>query len=234
LADLHLHSCLSPCGDLECSPRAIARHARERGLDMIALTDHNSALNTPSFRTCCLQEGVVPVFGIEATSTEEVHLLCLFETVEQALRLGEILYDALSDIPNNPDLFGDQVYVDAEEFILGEVEKHLTGAVHYSLEAIMEQTLDLGGLFIPAHIDRPVNSISSQLGFLPEAPYSAVEITRPDISLDTCNLPRIANSDAHFLADIGVRCTRYTARSLDFAGLRHALETHRAEPLFSR
>ena len=226
-ADLHLHSCLSPCGDLESSPSAIAATARERGLDMVALTDHNSALNCPAFAQACAAHGLGALFGMEATSREEVHLLCLFETVGQALEMGERLYDRLADVHNIPEKLGDQVYVDVDENILGEVEKHLIGAVDLSVDEIMALVLDRGGLFIPAHIDRTVNSMGSQLGFLPAGAYSAVEVTRSPCPIATYDYPRVCNSDAHFLPDIASRWFAFEANAPDFGGLKSALAANR-------
>ncbi|TVQ38757.1 MAG: PHP domain-containing protein [Spirochaetaceae bacterium] len=226
-ADLHLHSCLSPCGDLECSPSAIAVTAKQRGLDLVALADHNSALNCPAFAEACRREGVAALYGIEATSREEVHLLCLFATVEQALDAGELFYRALADVQNIPAKLGDQVYVDVDENILGAVEKHLVGALDYSVDEICEAVNSRGGLFIPAHIDRSVNSMGSQLGFLPHAPYAAVEVTRSPCPLDTHDYTRICNSDAHFLDDIAMRWFAYEAETVSFAALRDALAAKR-------
>lgn len=149
------------------SPSVIARTAKERGLQMAALCDHNTALNTPAFAAACAAEGLTGIYGMEATTREEAHILCLFETPEAALSLGEFIYELLPEIPNDPEKMGDQVYVDAEENILGEVEKVLMSGADISLEALLEEVHRRGGLFIPAHIDRPVFSIPSQLGFLP-------------------------------------------------------------------
>ncbi|MFP4374545.1 MAG: PHP domain-containing protein [Spirochaetaceae bacterium] len=222
-ADCHIHSCLSPCGDLENSPAAIVRRAVDLGLDLIALTDHNSALNCPTFAEVAERAGIAALYGIEATTREEVHVLCLFETVEGALELGETLYAALPDIPIVPERFGDQVYVDARDMILGEVEKHLIYAADYSLDEIRDMVLTAGGLFIPAHIDRPANSIYSQLGFLPEGDYSAVEVTRWPSPVDTRGHAVISDSDAHFLDGIGMRSFTFEAERPDFHGLKAAL-----------
>lgn len=222
-ADLHLHSCLSPCGDLECSPTAIAAAARRRGLDMVALTDHNSALNCPAFAEACRRYELSALFGLEATSREEVHLLCLFGELQQAIAAGEVLYRVLADVPNIPEKLGDQVYVDVDENILGTVAKHLVGALDLSVDQLRELVTSHGGLFVPAHIDRAVNSMGSQLGFLPQAPYAAVEVTRSPCPLDTYGYTRICDSDAHFLDDIGTRWFEFEAESADFASLADAL-----------
>ena len=160
------------------SPSAIAKRAAAAGLDAAALTDHNSALNCRAFKSCCEELNILPVFGIEVTSIEEAHIVCLFETLGQAEELGRIIYGRLPDIPNSPEKFGDQVYVDQDDNILGEVDKYLVTATDIGLDELFGLVADLNGLFIPAHIDRPVFSIPSQLGFLPEMDYSALETTQ--------------------------------------------------------
>ncbi|MFO8063927.1 MAG: PHP domain-containing protein [Spirochaetota bacterium] len=225
-ADCHLHSCLSPCGDLDASPAAIVRAAARAGLDLVALTDHNSALNCPTFREAAESAGISALYGIEATTREEVHVLCLFESPEAALELGETVYQALPNIPVIPERYGDQVYVDIDDMILGEVDKHLIYAADYSIDELREMVTTAGGLFIPAHIDRAVNSIYSQLGFLPDAPYSAVEVTQSPSPIDTRGNPVISNSDAHFLEDVGSRTFTFEAEAPTFDGLRSALRRH--------
>jgi predicted metal-dependent phosphoesterase TrpH len=188
------------------SPSEIVRIAEERGLDVIALTDHNCALNIPAFEKACLRRGITALFGIEATTSEEFHCLCLFRAADQALTFGKKLYDNLQSRSNIPEKFGDQVYVDEDDNILGEVNKYLTGgALTYSSDILMKLVHSAEGLFIPAHIDRAAFSVSSQLGFLPPDPYDALEITTYPPPLNTKNLPLISCSDSHYPEDIGKR-----------------------------
>ncbi len=196
-----------------------------RGLDSAAITDHNSALNCRAFAACCRKLGILPIFGIEVTSIEEAHVLCLFENVEQAETLGGIIYEKLPDIPNIPEKFGDQVYVDEEENILGEVDKYLVSAADISLDELLLIVRELNGLFIPAHIDKPVFSIPSQLGFLPEMDYDALETTVIPCPVQTGDWTLIQNSDAHYLEDIGKRYTIYDTKSVSFPGIRTAIHT---------
>ena len=107
--DLHIHSCLSPCGSLEMSPKAIAEKGADLGLKLMALTDHNTALNCPAFEINCRENGIVPVFGVEVTSKEEAHIVALFETVETALDFGSFVYLLMPDMENNPEVLGDQI-----------------------------------------------------------------------------------------------------------------------------
>ncbi len=247
-ADLHIHSCLSPCGELSMSPREIARRARAAGLDMAAVTDHNSALNAPAFAAACAGEGITPVFGIEVTTREEVHVLALFEKPDEALELGRIIYAALPPIMNDPEKFGDQVYVDLDENIIGEVDKFLVSAADISLDELAEYIRGLNGLFIPAHVDRPSFSLSSQLGFIPPMAYSALEVTASPPSVDTGACVLVANSDAHHPDGVGRRRTFFSAPGLapgttpgrgpgprpGFADYRRALLEGRVKPEIPR
>ncbi len=204
-ADLHNHSCLSPCGDLESSPIRIVRQAASRGINLMALTDHNSAGNCPAFAEACRREGIMALFGTETTSREEVHILSLYADVEAALEWGAWVYRRLPDFRHDPEKFGDQVIVDVDENILAFEERYLVPAAEVSIEEIVAETLKRGGLVIPAHIDRSANSIYSQLGFLPRLPFSALEITRRPVPEDAVGYTLICDSDAHFLDDIGRR-----------------------------
>ena len=223
IADLHIHSCLSPCGSLEMSPRTIAAAAAERGIHMLALTDHNSCRNAPAFELCCRRMDILPLFGMEVTSSEEAHVVCLFAEKEPAMEFGEYVESRLPEIKGDPHMFGDQVYVDAEDKILGEVTRALIGATDISIDQLVPMVHERGGIVFPAHIDRPAFSIVMQLGFLPDLPYDAVECMDPDCGIDTLGLRIITNSDAHYPADIGTRPTEYELNSVSFEGLKAAL-----------
>jgi len=225
VADLHNHSCLSPCGDLEMSPRNLARKAREKGIDILALTDHNSALNCPAFEAACKEMDILGIFGLEITTIEEIHVLALFEQVSQALDMGECISRHYSSFPNRPEKMGDQVYVDAEENILGEVELNLAqGASAFTLEDLGKEIHDREGLFIPAHIDRPSFSLISQLGFIPAGPYNALEaMNRQSFSLQP--YPVICGSDAHYIQDIGKRSFTIQCEEKSFFCFRKSLSS---------
>jgi PHP family Zn ribbon phosphoesterase len=252
-ADLHLHSCLSPCGDLEASPSAIAATARRRGLDLIALTDHNSALNAPAFAECCRREGIAAVYGLEATCAEEAHCLCLFADAETARAFGELVYSRLVPVANEPERWGDQLWVNADDEIEGEAEYLLISATDIPLDELGQLVHARGGLFIPAHVDRAAFSLMSQLGFVPPGDYDALETYRElghhAVRLKPRRVPTdlpagaagaleamgetwpaetalpalICDSDAHNPDDIGQRHFRFWADRPDFAGLREAL-----------
>ena len=223
--DLHIHSCLSPCGDLDMSPKEIAIEAKNKGIDVIALTDHNSALNCPAFRAACNSAGIFGIYGIEITSSEEAHVLALFKTPEIAMEMGAKVYKSLVSIKNNPEKWGDQVYLDYDENILGEVDKYLTGgASTYSISELLEMTLDLGGMFIPAHIDKPQFSIKSQLGFLPNDNFTAVGLTILPTKMKLNDIPYITNSDAHYLHNIGDRSFNLEIEDLSFSSIKKAIQ----------
>ena len=223
--DLHNHSCLSPCGSLEMSPSRLVAEALDRKINILALTDHNAVDNLPAFDICCRKAGITPVFGLEVTGREEAHLLCLFGDLKTAMKFGYSMYESLTTVLNDPDSMGDQIIVDEEENILGELDKFLAGgAVDYSMEELIPLVHDKKGLFIPAHIDRPAFSISSQLGFLPENDYDAVEVMHRPCSLNTFSYPEITGSDAHYPEDVGKRTFTADLSAPTFEALRDFLK----------
>jgi hypothetical protein len=222
LADLHNHSCLSPCGSLDLSPRALAEAAAARGVGVLALTDHNTSRNCPAFAFHCERLGIVPFFGLECTTQEEVHMVCLFADLEAALDFGDYIYSIITPFPNDPEKTGDQVYVDAEDNIEGELEYFLPSAADIGVDALGPKVFEYGGIVIPAHVDRPAFSMSSQLGVVVPGPWAAVECTRiPPVimppplmggapgaepkKLDTLGYPLITGSDAHYIEHVGRR-----------------------------
>ncbi len=141
-ADFHIHSCLSPCASLEMAPSAIVRNAKAAGINAIALSDHNCGFNLPAFGKTCDRLGIECLYGMEVTSAEEAHMLCLFDRLEPAMELGALVYDSLPDIPNQPDRFGDQPIIDENEAITGFAEKFLISASAYGIHALLEQVID--------------------------------------------------------------------------------------------
>lgn len=198
LADLHNHSCLSPCGSLELSPRVLLETAAAKGVSLVALTDHNSSLNCPAFSRLAPRYGVVPLYGMEATTQEEIHVLCLFSVLDAALSFSEYVYRILIPFPNDPEKTGDQVYVDEEDNIEGEVENFLPNALDLSVDAIGGRAAEYGGIVIPAHVDRPAFSMTSQLGVVVPGRWAAIECVRLPPLVDTLNYPLITSSDAHY------------------------------------
>ena len=219
LADFHNHSCLSPCGSLDLSPRVLAELASLRGVKVLALTDHNSSLNCPAFSRLCPKMGILPLFGMEATTMEEIHILCLFTDLEASLSFGEYAYSILMPFPNDPEKSGDQVYVDEEDNIEGEVENYLNTPLDLSVDSIGAKVIEYGGIVIPAHVDRPAFSMTSQLGVVVEGPWTAMECTRlppmtNGLPLNTFGYPLTISSDAHYPEHVARRCFELDA-SLD-------------------
>ncbi len=232
-ADLHIHSCLSPCASLEMSPSAIVKRALESGMNCLALTDHNCALNCAVMEKLCNKEGIFFLPGLEVCTEEEAHVVCLFDSTESALALNNIVYEKLPRVKNIPEKFGDQVYVNEHEEIEGSVEKYLGLASTITVEQLRQTVYDLGGLFIPAHVDKPVFSIVSQLGFL-SGEYSAVEIANPnraDYTLNRMIAPYsvICSSDSHYLHQIGSKKITFEMPEASFASLKDVLENRKIQ-----
>ncbi len=219
--DLHIHSTLSPCASLEMSPAAIVRRARELALDVIAVTDHNSVEN--GFTAAILGEriGLKVLFGMEAQTREDVHVLCLFEDRLQAERFNERVYALLPDVSNDPDLFGDQVVVDEHDNIVRQEGKLLLNALDITVPGLLELIQSHDGIAIPAHVEAPPFGLLVNLGMVPaELDGSPLEIacesSRQDVMRAFPGLshhPLLRNSDAHYLKDIGRARTVFTVSS---------------------
>ncbi|MCL2764476.1 MAG: PHP domain-containing protein [Treponema sp.] len=212
LADFHNHSCLSPCGSLELSPRRLLELGAARGLKLMALTDHNSSLNCTAFAKLSPLYGIIPIFGMEATTSEEVHMLCLFGNLENCMAFNEYAYSILTPFLNNPEKTGDQVYVDEDDNIEGEVEYYLINPLAISIDNIGGKVSEYGGIVIPAHVDRTAFSMTSQLGIVVDGPWAAMECVRippfdtfSSLPLNTLKYPLITSSDAHYSEHVGRR-----------------------------
>lgn len=220
--DFHIHSCLSPCASLEMSPRAIVAQAQEIGLDCIALSDHCCAENLPAFHDACREAGMPCLYGMEVTASEEVHVLCLFDQLQPALDFGHTIYDSLQDYPNDPVRFGDQPIVTVDGDINGFADKLLIGATDTSFFDLVPMALDAGALCIPAHIDRAGYGALAHLGFLPDLPYSAVEVLASETPAEAGNWPVVRFSDSHRLDHIGRRFTEVAVSDFSVSALREA------------
>ena len=210
-ADLHIHTLLSPCGDIEMTPVNIVNRAVEAGLGIIGITDHNSTLHTKEVRRIGEREGVFVMCGAEITTKEEVHVLAFVDGDEAINKLQLFLSDNITKIPNDPDFFGYQLIVNEDEEILYEEENLLISAINKTLEEIEAFVRSLGGIVIPAHIDKSQNSLLSQLGYVP--PHLEVDALEISSKCDFGNLMSrnsylskynfIRSSDAHYLPDVG-------------------------------
>lgn len=230
-ADLHIHSVLSPCGDLDMSPGKIVDEAARKGLDMIAVTDHNHMGHARLARDLGARKGIWVVYGAEVTTQEEVHCLTFFDTDEQLGAFQMALFENMPKVKNDSSLFGYQVIVDEKEQILEEISYSLYPGVKWGIGEAAGIVHKLGGLFIPAHVDRPMNGLYAQLGVWPEGlDVDGVEVSwRTDTESIIREHPELAtqtlihNSDAHYLDDIGRNYSSYRMESRNFEELRMAL-----------
>ncbi len=229
-ADMHIHTVLSPCGDLDMAPERIVDQALQKGLDIIAITDHNTTLQCEEIIDIGREKGLMVLGGCEVNTLEEVHCVALFENELKLKDFQVYLDNSLPDIPNDPEIFGYQVWVNRKEEILGEETRLLWSALNKTIDQVIEYVGSLGGIFFPAHIDRPVNGILRQLGWIPDnLDADAVEIAFPDkmdkqLLEDIKNkFQVIMNSDAHSLEQIGQRYTLLKMAGLSFNEIKKAL-----------
>ncbi len=208
--DLHIHSCLSPCADNDMTPANIAGMASIQGLGIVALTDHNSCKNCPAFFAHARRYGIVPVAGMELTTSEDIHALCLFPTLESAMSFDALVEERLIKVKNKPEIFGDQLIMDENDEPSGTVEPLLINATSIDLAEAHRIVTSLGGVCYPAHIDRESGGIVAVLGAFPESPrYTAFELNLK-ASLDEylTRFPELSeksfvvSSDAHDLCSI--------------------------------
>ena len=210
--DLHIHSCLSPCGDEEMTPANIAGMCALAGLDVVALTDHNSSRNCAAFEQAARSHGLLAIPGMELCTREEVHVVCLFPDVEKAMAFSDYVGSKLPHIPNNPEIFGVQLCMDSQDMVLGEEDLLLAGAADIGLYEVPKMMEKFSGLAFPAHIDRPSNSLLSQMGlWMPDLNFPLAEVSRscpPDLFKrpDLANLRHISACDAHDLTQIPDAC----------------------------
>ena len=249
--DLHIHSCLSPCANLEMSPSEIVARAVAAGVDGIALTDHQSARNTPAIAECARRAGLKCLFGMEVQTAEEVHTVALFDTTEQALALTDWVYAAMPKRVNDPETFGDQPVVTWDDDIVEMEWRILAMGCRRTIPETAAKVHELDGLYIAAHIDRPNFSVISALGAIPEPPpttncqqpttkyFDAVELSRTaDESLwlpKAAGYAVIRSSDAHNLDDV-VRVWTEAEGEFSIAGLKtiFAAKATRLSPRLTR
>lgn len=208
--DLHIHSCLSPCADDDMTPNNIAGMAALKGLGLLALTDHNSAQNCPAFFEACRRNGIVPIAGMELSTAEDIHLVCLFEHLEQAMAFDAEIAKHRMPMKNRPEIFGNQWILDGEDELIAEEETLLISATDLWVQDAIRLAKEFGAHVHPAHIDRESNGIVSILGAIPEEyGFSCFEFNDPaHIEEYRARFPKIQRdsvlicSDAHHLWDI--------------------------------
>ena len=202
--DLHMHSCLSPCADDDMTPANICGMAHIKGLDAIAVTDHNTAGNLPYVKEAADYYGLILLPGMEITTKEEVHLLGFFRDVETAVRVGEIFSSHLPPMKNRPDFFGNQLVMNTDDEVQAVEDRLLIGATDLSLQECAALIRENGGAPVPAHINRG-HGLLVNLGLFPEEPEFPVCEVRPELPvIDKLvgNRLRLQSSDAHHLGDI--------------------------------
>jgi len=228
-ADLHIHTCLSPCTELGMSPKKILAAAKEKGIDIIGICDHNSSENSLAVMKASKKMDIHVIPGMEVTSQEEVHVLALFDDIRNALELQEYVYRNLPG-ENDEEAFGMQVIVNEKEEVLGFNKKLLIGATTMPLDEILRQTHSLNGVTIASHIDRESFSIIGQLGFIPEnLELDALEISS-NITFEEAlkkfkiNYPITCSSDAHYPDDIGKGFTSFLIKEGTLTEIKKALK----------
>ena len=231
--DLHVHTCLSPCADNGMVPTRIVARALEAGLQAIGICDHNSAGNVAAVREAADGVPLRVLGGMEITTSEEAHILALFDEPEGLRRLESLVQAGLEGL-NDPEAWGDQILVDARDQPVGIEERLLAGASALSAERTVREIRALGGLAIASHVDRPAFSLAQQLGFIPpELPLDAVELSwhhRGDRApFRAFGFPLVSFSDAHFPEEIGRRRTAFRISEPSVAELRQALRAGEEE-----
>ncbi|MBE9547713.1 MAG: PHP domain-containing protein [Proteobacteria bacterium] len=229
--DLHIHTCLSPCADLEMHPEAVIEKSIAGQLDVIAVCDHNSSENVRYVMKAAEGRPITVLPGMEITSSEEVHVLALFDKLDKLNKLQEIVYRSLSG-KNNEDIFGTQAIVNESGEVEGFNERLLIGATEITLHRLVEEIHNLGGLAIAAHIDRESFGVIGQLGFIPpDIQFDALEISsRTGVRTARTKYPELSeyafieSSDAHFIRDIGKGFTKIYLEKVTIDELKMAFE----------
>ena len=208
--DLHVHSCLSPCADNDNTPYNLAGMAAVCGINIMALTDHNTCKNCPAFFLAAKQYGIIAVAGMELTTAEDIHIICLFERLCDAMSFSDEIDKRRIKIENRVDIFGEQILMGENDEVLGYEPDLLSNATTVSIDEAPSLVAKFGGVCYPAHIDREANGIISVLGMLPESPqFSCVEfhsgekIAEYEENFCVKEHTKVVCSDAHYLADIG-------------------------------
>ena len=209
--DFHIHSLLSPCGDCDMTPNNIVNMAALLGLNAIAVSDHNAVGNVRSAMEVAKEVGITVVPGMEVETEEEVHILTLYPTIEAAEEAAGEVHKKLPNIKNRPEIFGEQIFMDKEDNITGYEEKLLISPCAMSMNYLFNVVKSVGGIYIPAHVDRHSYSVLTNLGFIPDdIDIKNIEISRMTQDVDAFLSSReelkayniYRNSDAHYLQDM--------------------------------
>jgi len=207
LYDLHIHSCLSPCGDNDMTPNNIVGMAGISGLDIIAITDHNTCKNAPAVLKAAQEAGILAIPGMELCTSEEAHVVCLFETLDGAMEFDRYIYDNMPHIKNKPEIFGEQRILDENDGLTGALDDLLLVASFVGAGEVKALCEQYGGTAFPAHVDRDSYSITAALGSIPpEGGFTFAEVTR-EADLDKVaelypelrGMGVVRDSDSHYL-----------------------------------
>lgn len=226
-----MHTCLSPCAEIDMTPREIVNAALKKGLDLIAITDHNSSENVEATKRAAMGTGLEVLAGMEITSSEEVHILALFEFSEHAGALQDIVQANLPSGENDERLYGHQIVVNEHNEVMGFNRRLLIAATSFGAHAIVDRIRSFGGISIASHVDKEAFSVLSQLGFIPDdLRFDAIEMS-PKVRRNEAErtfhelkgFPWVSFSDAHHVKDIGRRVTTFTMREPTFQEMRKAL-----------
>jgi 3',5'-nucleoside bisphosphate phosphatase len=222
-ADLHIHTCLSPCAELEMSPVAVVTRAVENHLDIIAITDHNSARNIPGVKSAARGKSIKVFYGMEITTKEEVHLLGYFPSLRRIFSFQNTIGRYLADTAEKK-IFEEQVIANGKDEVIGFCRKNLFSAVELSIEAIVNAIHMEEGLAVAAHIDREGFGIIGQLGFIPaNLELDGAECYDKDSPLvEGVSFPLTTSSDAHRLDDIAKRTTKLHLNEPTFSEFKMA------------
>jgi PHP family Zn ribbon phosphoesterase len=228
--DLHIHTCLSPCASLEMSPLQIVEKAKEKGLDVIAICDHNSAENTEAVINAGRKKDLAVFPGLEISTREEIHVMGVFGNVDAAMKVQQVVYSNLEGL-NREDYFGMQVIANEYDDVIDFNPLFLAGSTKLSFEKTVELIRSGKGMAIAAHIDRQAFGLLGHFGFLPEdINLHALEVSsRGKVAAISREMtprnekPLLFNSDAHFLKDIGRQCNRIMAEASQFECIYKAI-----------
>ena len=239
-ADLHIHTCLSPCGDLTIYPRRIVERAIEEKLDMVAVTDHNSAENAAAVLRAAAGTGLAAFPGMEITSEEEVHLLAIFTDMTGLLPLQDEVFRSLPEAPAGDPFRRDQVVVDEADAVTGFSPHFLLGATRLTIHEAVQMVHRGGGLAIASHIDREAFGIISQLGFVPgDLHLDALEISplmeiaeARDAFPSAAGFPFVRFSDAHRPEEIGLTATEFVLAAPTLEEIGRALRGEGGRRIF--
>lgn len=239
-SELHVHTVLSPCAAVEMIPPLIISTAKEKGINLLAITDHNASSNIEAVQMAAQGTGITVLPGMELQTREEIHSICLFDTLDQIYQFQKNINEYLPEIHNDPDFFGEQYIVDATGDFIRREDRLLITSASLSLKKAWELVKQHGGLLMPAHVDRMAYGLLPVLGFVPtNIPLEVLEIScyiNPKTAKDKFpqleNYKLMTNGDAHQLESI-LGITRFKMKSPTIAEIRLAIKGDGGRAMFT-